>query len=331
MSNVVSKETKMIKAKIIGTGKYSPKRIVTNKEMEGIVETTDEWIFSRTGIKERRIAVTEKASEMGVYASSDAILSAGINPEDIDLIIVATATSEYIFPSMACLIQKEIGAKNAMAFDITAACSGFVFALHTASKFIESGSYKNALVVGSEKLSQITNWEDRSTCVIFGDGAGAAILSASDDYGIIASECKSVGEDYECLTCGKPTISTPFYEKEESSPFMIMEGREVFEFACKTVPKCIEGLLEVSNLQKTDISTYILHQANTRIITTVAKKLGENLDKFYMNIELNGNTSAASVAIALDELNKTGTLAGQKVVLAGFGAGLTYGACIIQF
>lgn len=317
--------------KIIGTGRYLPNKVVTNKDLELIVETSDEWIYSRTGIKERRIAAQETNYEMSIFAAQDVIKSTGINPEEIDLIIVATMTSEYATPAVACLVQKAIGAKNAMAFDLSAACSGYMFALQTAHQYIINGVFKKALVIGSEKLSHITNWEDRNTCVLFGDGAGSAILVASDEPGILASECKSVGEDYACLTAGIRHTKTPFYGENKEDDFVKMEGREVFEFACTKVPVCIEGLLERAQVQKDDIGFFILHQANMRIIQRVAKKLEQNIDKFYTNMEFYGNTSSASVAIALDEMYKSGKLTGQKVVMAGFGAGLTYGAIIIQF
>lgn len=318
-------------SRIIGTGKYLPKKVLTNYELEEMVDTTNEWILSRTGIKERRIAENETCYELAINAAKDAIRSAKIDPEEIDLIIVATMTSEYATPAVGCLVQKEIGAINAMAFDLSAACSGFIFAINTANQFLINNVYKKALIIGCEKLSQIVNWNERSTSVLFGDGAGAVILEASNEPGIIAIDCKSVGEDYACLTAGVNRIKTPFKNKIVEDNFIKMNGREVFEFACKTVPTCIEELLEKSDLQKDDIDYYILHQANLRIIKFVAKKLEQNINKFYINMELYGNTSSASIAIALDEMYKSGDLKDKKVVLAGFGAGLTYGVTIIKF
>lgn len=317
--------------KILGTGRYLPEKVLTNTDLEKIVDTSDEWIYPRTGIKERRIADNDTDYEMATYAGKDAMESANIKAEDIDLIIVATITSEYCFPSAACLVQKAIGAKNAMAFDINAACSGFVFALQTANQYIENGMYKTALVIGTEKLSHIINWEDRTTCVLFGDGAGAVILGASDEPGILSSECRSVGEDYDFLMAHLYRLDTPFYKHEDQDLSIKMKGREVFEFAGTTVPQAIEHVLEKSNVSKDDVDYYILHQANIRIINYVAKKLNQDISKFYTNIEFYGNTSAASVAIALDEVYKSGQLTGKKVVIAGFGGGLTYGACVIQF
>lgn len=317
-------------SKIIGTGKYLPKKILTNYELEEMVDTTDEWIISRTGIKERRIAENEACYELAINSAKDAIVSANINPKEIDLIIVATMTSEYATPSVACLVQKEIGAKNAMAFDLSAACSGFIFGIHTANQFLINSVFNKALIIGCEKLSHIVNWKERGTSVLFGDGAGAVILESSKEFGIIATDCKSVGEDYSCLTAGVNRIKTPFKNKNVEDNFIKMNGREVFEFACKKVPVCIKNLLKNSNLKKDDIDYYILHQANLRIIKVVAKKLEEDIDKFYINMELYGNTSSASIPIALDEMYKSGKLKNKMIVVAGFGAGLTYGASIIK-
>lgn len=318
-------------SRIIGTGKYLPQRILTNCEMEEMVDTTNEWILTRTGIKERRIAENETCFELAIHSAKAAIKSANINPIDIDLIIVATMSSEYSTPAIGCLVQKEIGAKNAMAFDLSAACSGFIFGIHTANQFLINNTFNKALIIGVEKLSHLVNWKDRSTSVLFGDGAGAVILEASNEPGIIATECKSVGEDYSCLTVGVERIKTPFENKMVEDNYIKMDGREVFEFACKTVPACIERLLEKMSFEKDDIDYYILHQANMRIIKYVAKKLEQDINKFYINMDLYGNTSSASVAIALDEMYKSGMLKNKKVVLAGFGAGLTYGATIIKF
>ncbi|PKM51116.1 MAG: 3-oxoacyl-ACP synthase [Firmicutes bacterium HGW-Firmicutes-7] len=317
--------------KIIGTGKYLPKRILTNIDLEQIIDTTDDWIYSRTGIKERRIADDETCYDLAILAAKDALKASELDPENIDLIIVATMTAEYATPAISCLVQKAIGAKNALAFDLSAACSGFVFAIHTANQFIMNGTFNNALIIGSEKLSNIINWEDRNTCVLFGDGAGAVVVEASEEQGIIETICRSVGEDYACLTAGIKRIKTPFKNVNIEQDFIEMEGREVFEFACTKVPQCIEEVLEKAKLEKSDIDYYILHQANTRIISKVAKKLSEPLDKFYTNMEFYGNTSSASIGIALDEMVKAGKLKNKKVILAGFGAGLTYGASIIQF
>ncbi|PKM93832.1 MAG: 3-oxoacyl-ACP synthase [Firmicutes bacterium HGW-Firmicutes-1] len=317
--------------KIIGTGKYLPDKILTNTELEQMVETNHEWIFSRTGIKERRIANDQTSYELAILAAEDALESSKLNPENIELIIVATMTAEYATPAIACLVQKAIGAKNALAFDLNAACSGFIFALHTANQFMISGTYKNALIIGSEKLSNIVNWEDRNTCVLFGDGAGAVVLEASEQPGIIETICQSVGDDYTSLTAGINRIKTPFPNTDVENNFIQMDGREVFEFACTKVPQCIEDVLVKANIEKSEVDYFILHQANIRIINRVAKKLDQNIEKFYTNIDSYGNTSSASIGIALDEMYRSGNLKDKKVVLSGFGAGLTYGASIIQF
>lgn len=315
--------------KIISTGKYLPPKVLTNEDLEKMVDTSDEWIYTRTGIKNRRIAI-EKNYEMATKAALNALEGCNIKPEEIDLIVVATISSEYSFPSVACLVQKEIGATNAMAFDLGAGCSGFIFALSTVNQYIKTGTFKNALVIGVEKLSHLVDWEDRNTCVLFGDGAGAAIVTADEQPGILEIESKSVGSKYECLT-GKITYNkTPFYEQEKDTGIK-MDGREVFKFACSTVPKCINHILEKANIDKDNIDYYIMHQANMRIIEKIAQKLKVDINKFYTNIDKYGNTSAASVAIALDEMFKSGDLTGKKIVMAGFGAGLTYGATIIQF
>ena len=320
----------MIYGKIVGTGKYLPETILTNKDLEKMVDTTDEWIYSRTGIRNRRIATNDTNYEMAVKAGKEAIKSAGINPVDIDMIVVATMSSEFAFPSVGCLVQKEIGADNAMCFDLSAAWSGFIFALNTVNQYIVSGAVKTALIIGVEKLSHLLDWTDRNTCVLFGDGAGAAVVCASDEPGIIGVECKSVGSQYECLQSRVKRVKTPFYEPEKYESLK-MEGREVFQFACTQVPECIARLLEKENVKKEEVDYYVLHQANIRIIKKIAKVLKEDINKFFINMENYGNTSAASVAIALDEFYKSNDLKGKQIVMAGFGAGLTYGATIIKF
>lgn len=316
-------------AKIINTGKHAPELVVTNADLEKMVDTTDEWIYSRTGIKERRISVEDNYI-MASKAALDALDGTGITPADLEMIIVGTMSSEYPFPSVGCLIQNEIGAHNAVCFDLSAACSGFLFALSTAEQYIKSGKVKNVLIIGSERLSQLTNWEDRNTCVLFGDGAGAALLVASDEPGVLDTVIHSIGSKYECLVSEYVHRSNPFYEAK-SKNYIQMEGREVFEFACTSVPESILEVLDLVEIDKDEIDYYILHQANIRILKKIAKVLKQDISKFYHNMEFYGNTSAASVAIALDDVFKSGDLKGKKVVLAGFGAGLTYGASVIQF
>lgn len=322
-------------AKITGTGRYLPETFFTNDELSKYVETSDEWIYSRTGIKKRHIAVNEKTFELGAKAAANALESANVSADEIDLIVVATVSAEYSMPSIACLIQNELGAHKAMCFDMQAACSGFVYGLDIINQFLTSGKFKKALLIGVEKLSQILNWEDRTTCVLFGDGAGAVVLESvevTDDsnIGIIDVLNKSIGQDHRYLVSKINHHDTPFYKQEEKQ-FLTMEGREVFQFACTKVPECIEELLSQNHIEIQDIDKFVLHQANERIITKIAKKLDQEMDKFYLNISEYGNTSSATVPIALDELWKANELQGKKVVLAGFGAGLTYGAAVIQF
>lgn len=316
-------------SKIISTGKYAPEKVLTNADLEKMVDTSDDWIYSRTGIRERRIAV-EDNYQMASKAALNALEGSDITAEDLDMIIVATMSSEYPFPSVGCLVQNEIGATNAFCYDLSAACTGFIFALDTADQYIRTGKAKNVMVIGSEKLSQLVDWDDRNTCVLFGDGAGAALLTASDEPGIIHTINHSIGSQYDCLVAEYVHKKTPFYEQKKNN-FIQMSGREVFEFACTKVPECINEVLDATDTDADDIEHYILHQANMRILKKIAKKLKQDMSKFYSNMEFYGNTSAASVAIALDDMYKSGDLTGKKVVLAGFGGGLTYGSTVVQF
>lgn len=329
--------------RIMGTGKFVPEKMMTNEELAKLVDTSDEWIYTRTGIKERRIADKESTSSMGSKASFKALEDAKVKAEEVELIIVATMTPEYATPSTACLIQKELGASKAIAFDINAACSGFLFALHMAKEFLANGTVTTALVVGSEKMSSIMNWEDRNTCVLFGDGAGAIVLqqlkkleerigqgAGGEHKGILSIETKSMGKDYACLTAKANRVKTPF-AKSITNGYIRMEGREVFQFACSTVPESIERVLAMAKLTADDVDYFVLHQANIRILKKIAKTLGQDMKKFPANMEKYGNTSAASVPIVLDELCKKSDITDKKVVLAGFGGGLTYGSAVIHF
>jgi len=317
-------------AKISGIGHYVPDLKVSNNDLSTMMDTNDEWIHSRTGIRNRYIAVTETSFDMAGYAALKALKKAGLDPKDVELIIVATFSGEYATPSMACLVQKAIGAKKAMCFDLNAACSGFVYGIDVADQFIKTGKYKNALVIGSEKLSQILDWEDRSTCVLFGDGAGAVILEASDGPGIIDSVNYAIGEEFECLYAKNVGNKTPFYEEQNEHKLM-MNGQDVFQFACKKVPEILYEVMAKNQVNQEDVDYFVLHQANVRIVTKIAKRMKINLDKFYVNMEAYGNTSAASIPIALSEMSEKGLLTGKKVLIAGFGAGLTYGCSLIQF
>ncbi|PKM54428.1 beta-ketoacyl-acyl carrier protein synthase III 1 [Petrocella atlantisensis] len=317
-------------ARISGIGHYVPELKVSNNDLSTMMDTNDEWIHSRTGIRNRHIAVTETSFEMAGYASLRALEKAELDPKNVELIIVATFSGEYATPSMACLVQKAIGASKAMCFDLNAACSGFVYGIDVADQFIKTGKYKNALVIGSEKLSQILDWEDRSTCVLFGDGAGAVILEANDEFGIIDSINYAIGEAFECLYAKNVGNKTPFYEEQNEHKLM-MNGQDVFQFACKKVPEILYEMMAKNQITQEDVDYFVLHQANVRIVSKIAKRMKINMDKFYVNMEAYGNTSAASIPIALSEMSEEGLLTGKKVIIAGFGAGLTYGCSLIQF
>ena len=315
--------------KIIGTGSYVPAQIVTNDDLSKIVETNDQWIRSRTGIGERRIATDDSTSDMAAKAAKKAIEQAGIDPAQIDLIILGTSSPDYCFPNGACEIQAKVGAVNAACFDISSACTGFVFALSTAHAYISSGLYKTALVVGADLLSKLVDWTDRSTCVLFGDGAGAAVVTAAEN-GIIGLNMHSNGAKGGVLTCGSRSTGNFLLGKKPELGYMTMDGQEVFKFAVKSVPTAIETLLHNNSMDINDVDKFILHQANVRIIESVAKRLKADKDKFPVNLNEYGNTSSASIPILLDELNRNGSLKqGEKLVLAGFGAGLSWGSILL--
>ena len=320
----------MKRASIIGVGSYVPEKVLTNFDLEKMVDTTDEWIRERTGIRERRIAgENEATSDLGFEAARRAIESAKIDPKELELIIVGTSSPDMLFPSTACIIQDKIGAINAAAFDVSAACSGFNYALTVASSFIESGLYNNVMVIGADTLAKYLDWTDRNTCILFGDGAGAVILkAATDGSGILASHLGAEGSGGKYLIMPGGGSRDP----EAKKRFIWMDGKEVFKFAVKVLPKCIKAVLEKAKLKTEDISLLIPHQANTRIIDFALRNLGLSKDNVYVNLDRYGNTSAASIPIALDEAVKEGRIKkGDIVVLAGFGAGLTYGANIIKW
>lgn len=319
----------MKNVKIIGTGSYLPDNIVSNDDLSSFVETSDEWISSRTGIKNRRITTGEGTTDLAVNAAKKAVESSNIDPSEIDLILVATISADNFTPSTACEVQKEIEADNAMCFDINAACSGFIFALNTATAYIKAGLAKNALVIGVEVLSRLTDWEDRRTCVLFGDGSGAVVISESEEEGIIDFECKSLGKLSEYLVCGGSDLKNPFVNKE-SDKYIKMNGQEVFKFACSSVPRGIKNVIKESPYEMEDIDYFVLHQANERIIDSIAKRLKIDKEKIYKNIASYGNTSSASVPIALDEMFRKNILKkGHRIIIAGFGGGLTYGVAMI--
>lgn len=318
-------------ARIIGTGSAVPEQIVTNEDLSKIVETSDEWISSRSGIKERRLAKEETTTSLAILAGKRALENAGIASEEIEVIIVATCTPDYFFPNTACQVQEAIGAKHAVAFDLSAACSGFLFALSTAQAYIKGGIYQKALIIGAETMSKMIDWSDRSTCVLFGDGAGAAVVSA-EETGVLELVQKSDGTGKGVLSCKARETRNLLNHESETKEYLYMEGQPVFKFAVKTVPECVEEVLKKTEVKKEEIRYYILHQANSRIIQSVAKRLKEPEEKFPMNLSLYGNTSAASIPILLDEMNRNGLLnRGDKLVLSGFGAGLTWGAVLLEW
>ncbi|WP_099467530.1 beta-ketoacyl-ACP synthase III [Konateibacter massiliensis] len=317
-------------ARIIGTGRALPEHVVTNDFLSTIVDTNDEWIRERTGIRERRIAREETTSSLAANAAKNALENAGITNLEVDLIIVATFTPDNYMPSTACMVQQEIGAVNAVCFDINAACTGFLYALSSAYAYIQSGMCKHALVIGAETISKVIDWTDRGTCILFGDGAGAVVLE-EDKTGKMTFVQGSDGSRGEVLTCKGRNANNLFTAKEEEETAIYMEGQEVFKFAVKKVPECIEQLMEQTNSDYTDIKYFCLHQANKRIISSVAKRLKQPEDKFPVNLDKYGNTSAASIPILLDELYRSGQIEkGDKIIVSGFGGGLTWGAALIE-
>lgn len=320
-------------AGIIGTGSYVPEQIINNEKLEKIIDTNDEWITSRTGIKNRRISQGEDTSQLATKAALNALEDAKLTGEDIDLIIVATITPDDFTPSVACLVQDAIGAKNATCFDLGAACSGFVYALNVAFQFVKTGQCKNVLVVGAEVLSKVINWEDRNTCVLFGDGAGAAIVSKTEQEGLLSVYTGSKGDVERNLEIKAVGVKNPFCKEQELKPSHIkMNGLEIFKFATKIVRKSFKRLLADTQYSLNDVDLIIPHQANYRIIEHVAQKEKLDMDKFYVNLDKYGNTSSASIAIALDEVNKKELLkTGDKLMLVGFGGGLTWGALLLNW
>ena len=318
-------------ARIIGTGSALPERVVTNQELEKLMETTDEWIRSRTGIEKRHIAVEETTTSMAVEASKRAMESAGVMADEIDLIIVGTVSGDMCFPSTACQIQEAICAKNAIALDINAACAGFLFGLAIADSYMKSGMAKTALVVGAETLSKMMDWNDRSTCVLFGDGAGAAVVR-DDKAGIISIVQGSDGARGSALVCHNREVNNPFVKNSCELDYTRMDGQAVYKFAVKTVPAAITEALDKAGISAEQVKYFLLHQANVRIIEAVAKKMNQPIEKFPTNLQQCGNISAGSVPVLLDFVNQKGQLVkGDKIVLAGFGAGLTWGASVLTW
>lgn len=317
--------------RIIGTGSCLPENIVTNDDLAKIMETSDEWIRSRTGIRERRLVKEETTASMCIGAAEKALQQAGMEAKELDLIIVATITPDHLTPSTACEVQAGIGADRALAFDINAACSGFMFALNMAHAYLQAGMYRNALILGAETLSKIMDWNDRSTCVLFGDGAGAAIVT-SDEYGMISFDQGSDGTRGHVLAGRNRLNNNPLISNPTDLDYIHMDGQEVYKFAVSTVPKSINRVLEQAGITAADVDYYVLHQANIRIIQSVAKRLKLSEEKFPISLDHCGNISAGSVPILLDELNQKGMLKkGKKLVLSGFGGGLTWGTALIEW
>jgi len=308
-------------SKIISTGSYLPKKVLTNQDIERIVDTSNEWIIERTGIEERHIASTEESSvDMAYHASLDAIERSNIKVQDIDMIVVATTTPERKFPSTAVLLQNKLDLKNCSAFDINAACTGFVYAIDIANQYIKNGTSKNVLVVGTEKITSLLDWKDRNTCVLFGDGAGAVLLSASESPGIISSTIVSDGSYKDLLT-----VNT-------DPEFIEMKGNDVFKIAVNTLGELATSTLEKNNISADELDWFIPHQANSRIILAIAKKIKLPKEKIIITVNKHGNTSAASIPLALDDSNKKGLLKeGNLIMFEAFGAGFTWGSNLLRF
>ena len=321
----------MTYARIIGTGSYLPEKELTNFDLEKFVDTSDDWIRSRTGIEKRHVAVEGQTTcDLAERASRHAIEMAGIDAQEIDLIIVATTTPDRIFPSTACLLQSRLDIHGCPAFDVQAVCTGFVYALGIAEKFIKSGSAKKALVVGAETLSRLLNWKDRTTCVLFGDGAGAVVLEASEETGIISTHLHADG-DYEGLLRVPYGVSQGFEAMDEINSKIEMRGNEVFKMAVNTLGRIVDETLEANNLEKTDIDWLVPHQANIRIIHATARKLKMPLDRVVVTVQDHGNTSAASVPLALDTAVRDGRIQkGEMLLLEAFGGGFTWGSALLR-
>jgi 3-oxoacyl-[acyl-carrier-protein] synthase-3 len=313
---------------VLGTGRYLPPRVVTNRELSSFLDTNDEWIAKRVGVRERRICTTETAADLGFKASQNALKMANIKPSELDLILCATMSADDTSPSLACAIQEKLGAR-CPAMDISAACSGFIYTLETAAGFFSRKTVKKVLVVGAERMSRILDWKDRSTCVIFGDGAGALVLGEGSSY--LSSKLYAKGGDTVIKVPNSAGMS-PFYQNETLKPYVHMNGQETFKFAVTALTKDLTEVIRQAGLSESDIAWVVPHQANTRIIEAAVKKLKIAPERFCTNIERCGNTSAASIPILLDELNRDGKLrTGDNIALCSFGGGLSSASCIIQW
>lgn len=318
--------------RIKGTGSALPEKILTNDDISLLVDTNDEWIRERTGIEQRHVSTGDTVASLAADACKKALKKAGKKAEDVELIILATCSPEDALPCAACQVQEKIGAVNAVAFDLNAACSGFLFALNTAYAYLSGGQYKNALIIGAEVLSKIVDWTDRNTCILFGDGAGAVYVEAEAGEGNYRFVQHANGAKGSVLTCGYRDLVNPLCRFYESKKYVDMDGREIFKFAVGQIPTCIEEVISKSEMTLDDVDLFLLHQANLRIITSIAKRLGQDMEKFPTNVQKVGNMSSAAIPVLLDECNKRGIIKkGMKLVMSGFGAGLTYGATVIEW
>ncbi|AKS41939.1 3-oxoacyl-ACP synthase [Wenzhouxiangella marina] len=319
-------------ARIAGTGSHLPERVMTNKDLESLVDTSDQWIRERTGIAERRIAAEgETTCDLAEQAARKALDAAGLTGADIDLLIVGTTTPDLVFPSTACLLQHRLGAAECAAFDVNAACSGFIYAMSVADQFIRAGSASKVLVVGAETLTRMLDWNDRGTCVLFGDGAGAAVLVADSEPGILSTHIHANG-GYGDLLCTEVGVSTGFKAEERGGVRVSMRGNEVFKVAVNTLGRIVDETLAANQLEKSDLDWLIPHQANLRIIKATAKKLNMSMDQVIVTVDKHGNTSAASVPLALDEAIRSGRVKrGEKLLLEAFGGGFTWGAALVVY
>lgn len=317
---------------IMGTGSALPGRRVENREIVKLVDTSEEWIQERTGIGSRYVSTGETVASLAAEACERALQNAGKQAKEVELLVVATCSPEDAAPCIACQVQGRIGAGNAVAFDLNAACAGFLFALHTVWAYVEAGIYSNALIAGSEVLSKLVNWEDRSTCILFGDGAGAVYVEKCETGGILSFVQHADGSRGSVLAGGSRPLVNPWFQETDFRQFLQMDGREVFAFALRQVPLGVEEALAKAGLDPGDVDLFVLHQANRRIIEGVSKRLGVSISHFPMNLERVGNTSSSAIPLLLDELNRKGQLKrGMRLVLSGFGAGLTCGACVVEW
>jgi len=319
----------VIHSRIAGTGSYLPEKVLTNHDLESMVDTTDQWITERTGIKKRHIvADDESTTDLAYEAAIKAIEAAGISNDEIDLIIIATTTPTRIFPSTASLLQEKLGISGCPAFDVQAVCTGFVYALTVADKFIKAGGVRNALVIGAESFSRIIDWTDRNTCVLFGDGAGAVVLQASEQPGVLSTHIHSDGSYNRLLQV--PT--GPGAAVSDDAAYVDMQGNEVFKVAVKTLSSIVDETLDANNMQKSDVDWLIPHQANIRIIAATARKLNMSMDHVVVTVDEHGNTSAASIPLALDVAVRDGRIKrGETLLLEAFGGGFTWGSALIQY